>query len=90
MYKIRGGYLIRQIVGEWVVVALDGDATQSRAFLTLNDAGALLWQSLQRGADEGTLANSLVDAYGIDPAQAAADARAFVGRLVEGGIAKAV
>lgn len=90
MYKIRGGYLIRQIVGEWVVVAVGENAAQSRAFLTLNDAGALLWQSLKRGADEGALANSLVDTYGVDRAQAAADARAFVMRLVEGGIAEAV
>lgn len=88
MYKIRGGYLMRQVVGEWVVVAIGGDA--ARAFMTLNAAGVLLWRALQRGADENALADSLVDAYGIDRTRAAADARAFVTRLVEGGIAEAV
>lgn len=90
MYRIRGGYLVRQIVGEWVAVAMGGDEAQSRSFLSLNDSGALLWRTLQSGADDHALAEALVDAYGVERARAEADAEAFVMRLIEGGIAEAV
>lgn len=79
---------MRQIVGEWVVIPVGGDA--ARSFLSINDAGALLWQILQHGANKQTLADALVDAYGVPHERAEADAAAFIARLIEGGIAQAI
>lgn len=90
MYRIRGDYLIRQIVGEWIVIAVGGDIAQTRVFLSLNDSGALLWKTLQSGADVRMLASALADAYGIERARAEMDAETFIRQLLDGGIAEPV
>lgn len=71
----------RQIDDE--IVALD---SAGGAYLAINGPGALLWAPLVDGATPEQLANILVEAYGIDELQAAADTEAFLGSLGEQGL----
>lgn len=57
------------------VIALD---LEQSVYLTANSSGALLWGARARGAARRELAGILVNAYELDPAQASADAEAFL------------
>jgi hypothetical protein len=60
------------------VVALDVYAAM---YLGANSAGALLWNSLVRGATRDSLAEQLVAEYGIPLVRAEADTDAFLAVL---------
>ena len=68
----------REIDGE--VVAVD---IPSSKYLSANGAGAILWQMLATGATLDSLAERLVETFGIDQDRAQADAKAFVDNLAE-------
>jgi Coenzyme PQQ synthesis protein D (PqqD) len=65
------------------IVALEA---RGATYLAANRSGTLLWRMLARGATSNELAAALVDAYGIDPAAAAADADRFVEQVREAGL----
>lgn len=77
--KIRGDALHwREIEGELVAVDM-----RTASYLGANPAGALLWQSLATGATRDELVAALVERFGIDEEQAAADTDAFLAQLDE-------
>jgi hypothetical protein len=55
--------------------------------ITLNDSAAYLWQSVEgKEFDVQTLANLLVDKYGIDQDTALTDAKAIANKWIEIGV----
>jgi hypothetical protein len=55
--------------------------------ITLNDSAAYLWQSVEgKEFDMQTLANLLVDKYGIDQDTALTDAKAIANKWIEIGV----
>lgn len=76
-WQIRGdGLHARTLDGELVV--LDARAA---AYLGGNEAAALLWPALTRGATRAELARLLVSRFDLDPVAAARDVDAFVADL---------
>jgi Coenzyme PQQ synthesis protein D (PqqD) len=74
VFRLRQGSVTwRDLGGE--VIALD---LSRSVYLGLNAAGRVLWARLVGGATEDELAESLVDAFGIDAGQAAADVTSFL------------
>jgi hypothetical protein len=71
----------RQIEDE--VVVLD---SRTNLYLSLNGAGALLWQRLVEGAAMPELVGLLQATYGIDEGRATADVDAFVTQLADQGL----
>lgn len=65
------------------VIAVD---LRSASYFSAAGAGALLWRLLGSETDEVSLADALVDAYGIDRDRAVADTRAFVSSLQANGL----
>jgi hypothetical protein len=65
------------------IVALEA---RGATYLAANSSGRLLWRMLARGATTDELAAALVDAYGIDAADAATDADRFVDQVRKAGL----
>jgi Coenzyme PQQ synthesis protein D (PqqD) len=65
------------------MIAID---VRDSTYLTANDSGAILWNALAAGTTKEELAGSLVAAYGIDAATAAADVERFVDELRKRGL----
>jgi Coenzyme PQQ synthesis protein D (PqqD) len=61
------------------------DLRESR-YLAVNQTGKQLWSALAEGATREELVDRLVDAFGIEHAQAEADTDAFVGDLEARGL----
>ena len=54
---------------------------ESGDYYELNASGCFLWEQMQGGSDQGSIAAALAEHYGIDLATAQADVDTFLGDL---------
>ena len=85
MLKIRSDFMLKQVAGEWIVVALAKASVKFKSMIRLNETGKLLWDALTDGADEARLCAIMTENYDVDEAKATADVNAFVASLREIG-----
>lgn len=81
--KIKEGYILREVAGNFIVVAVGDAALDFNGVITLNETGALLWKALENGATESGLLEELKKEYEIDDETAKKDVLAFLGKLKE-------
>lgn len=79
--KIKDGFMLRRVGGQFVVVAL-GEASRSfNGIIRLNDTGRFLWEQLSAERTEEQLCEALLAEYDVTPQQARADVSEFTGTL---------
>lgn len=83
--KIKDNFILRQVVDNWVVLPLDDHTVDFSGMLTMNEAGALLWQALEQGCDLDRLVAVLTGEYNVSEEQARKDAQEFVEKLIRVG-----
>ena len=81
--KIKEGFALKQIAGNWVVLPLAEKTLDFTGMLTLNDSGRMLWLRLADGCTREELARALVDEYEVDFEPALADVDEFLKTLVQ-------
>ena len=80
--KLKNGFVLRQIGGSYVVVAVGLQTLDFKGMIRLNETGAFLWEKLT--ADECTkeqLVGALTAEYDVDAATATKDVDVFVQSL---------
>lgn len=77
--KIKPGFILREMSGEYVVVAV-GEAGQNfNGMLRLNETGAFLWRELVDGAETDELARKMARRYeGVSAKAATPDIEEFL------------
>ena len=84
--KIKKNFILREIAGTYLVVAV-GDAVKNfNAVINLNETGALLWKALEKGAEEEQLVELIVKEYEVERETAREDVLAFIQRLKEANL----
>lgn len=71
-------FVLRQVVGKFVVIPLGQAAEAFRGVITLNKTGRFLWDLLETEQTEESLANALIKAYGITEERAAGTVKKFL------------
>ena len=84
--KIKEGFILREVAGNFIVVAVGKMAKNFNGMINLNQTGALLWRKMQEGSDVEGLKNALLAEYEIDEVTAEKDAKAFIDKLVKAGL----
>ena len=84
--KIKKGFLMREVAGENVVIAVGEAAKSFKGMIRLNPTGAFLWKLLEKDTDEATMVSAMLDAYETDKETAENDIRAFVGSIRAAGL----
>ena len=87
--KLNENFVLRQIVGSWVVVAVGKASVDFNGMHRLNETGVLLWNRLKDGASAQELTDALTAEYDVSPEQAAADVDAFLQQLQKAGCLEA-
>ena len=86
--KIKEGLILREVAGNYIVVAV-GDAVKSfNGVINLNETGAFLWKKLAEGKEENQLVEALLEEYEVDKEIAVADVKKFLDKLTEAGLVK--
>lgn len=85
--RIIEGFRLRNVMGQATIVGEGVGQIDFNKLITLNDSAAYLWQSVEgKEFDVQTLANLLVDKYGIDQDTALIDAKAIANKWIEIGV----
>jgi len=79
--KMKDGFMLRQIVGTWLVVPVGERVVDFNGMITLSDTGAFLWKQLTEERDKNQLLASLLNEYEVDERTAEADLDEFIERL---------
>ena len=84
--KIKDGFILREVAGNYIVVAV-GDAVKNfNGVINLNESGAFLWKAMENDVTEEQLVSALLGEYDVTEERAKADVAAFVEKMKQGNI----
>ena len=81
--RIKDGFVLREVAGNYVVIALGEDALDFNSVITLNEIGALIWNGLLEENNKEQIIKKILSEYAIDEETATGDFNEFVGQLRE-------
>ena len=85
--KINQKFKVLDVAGDYFVVSQGADATDMTTIIQLNATAVELWNAFTgKDFNEADVVSHLMDAYGIDEAQASGDAQAWVDSLKGCGV----
>ena len=79
--KIKEGFVLRNICGDYVVIAVGKQTLDFQGIIKLNETGAFLWEKLQQDCTTEELLTAMQAEYAVDEATAREDIRAFIDSL---------
>ncbi len=79
--KIKDGFMLRQVGGQTIVVAVGEASRDFNGIIKLNSVGQFLWEALTEDTTEEALVEKLLASYEVEREIATADVVAFVAKL---------
>ena len=86
MIKIKSGFVVREIAGQSVVVALGAASKSFNGIIKLNETGRVMWDILAQGAEKDDVVSKILSEYDVDRATVEKDFDSFVTTLKENNI----
>lgn len=86
--KIKDGFILREVAGNFIVVAVGEAVKDFNGVINLNETGALLWRTLSDGATEQELVDALLNEYEVSEEIARRDVKIFIDKLTEAKLIK--
>lgn len=84
-FKLKDGFLLRQIAGENVVVPVDEGREIFRGMIQLNSIGAFLWKLCLEETTIEQMTEALAAQYEVEKEKAERDVKNFVAQLKQKG-----
>lgn len=84
--KIKSGFVVREIAGQSVVVALGEASKAFNGIIKLNETGRIIWDMLTEGTEKSDVVDAILGDYEIDRATVENDVDTFVATLKENNI----
>ena len=84
--KIKSGFVVREIAGQSVVVALGEAGNVFNGIIKLNETGRAIWDMLTVGAEYDAIVEALLEIYEVDRSVLERDCDAFIQTLKEKNI----
>ena len=81
--KIKSGYILREVAGTFLVVAVGKRAKEFNGMINLNSTAAELWKELEKGGTEDSLTEFLLNNYKVEEKKARDNVSAFIKKLKE-------
>lgn len=83
--KIKEGFVIREVMGNYVAVAV-GEASKSfRGMIKLNRTAADIWRMIDKGMSEDEICRAMLELYDADSSQLCSDVHLIIEDLCEKG-----
>lgn len=86
--KIKKGFILREVSKEEglsVVVGVGENAQKLQGYMTLNESGALIWKTLEKGATEEEVVSAILNEYDADKEVVEKDVSLVISKLKEIG-----
>ena len=79
--KIREGFVVRQIAGEHMVIALGKASQIFNGMIKLNETGRIIWDGLAEGKEKDQIVDSILSEYDVERSVIEADFEKFISTL---------
>ena len=79
--KIKKEFILREIVGDIVLVPINKSTSKFDGLITINEIGKFIWENIESSKDEDELLQRILDEYEVDKDVAKADLDEFLGKL---------
>ena len=79
--KLRGEFVVRQILDDTVAVPVGQTALELNGMILLNDVSRIIWTQLERGTTPEGILQAVTDAFDVTPEEAQADISEFCEKL---------
>ena len=86
--KIKDGFILREVAGSFIVVAVGSAVKDFNCVINLNETGAFLWKELEKGATKEQLLTAFLNEYDVDEQTAKKDIGAFIEKISSANILK--
>ena len=83
--KIKEGFVIRDIMGQCVVVATGEASEDFSGMIKLNDTGKDIWEAVSEGKSESEIVEQIVNDYDVDSERAKASVDKFINEMKDNG-----
>ena len=84
--KRKDGFIVRQIAGQNVAVAVGERSKTFHGMIKLNDSGLFIWNLLEKDTDEEKMIAAMLEEYDTDRDTAQCAIRKITGALRDAGI----
>ena len=84
--KVNPSFILREIAGDYMVVAIGNDVVELSDSFSLSESGAFLWKALEEDTTEDALVDALLTEYDVDRETAVSDVQDFLESLSERGM----
>ncbi len=84
--KLKYKFVIRNIDGKYIAVAVGRDNEKFRGMIKLNDTGCFIFERLSSETDAERIARELAENYSISPADALQSVTEFTAELKMSGL----
>ena len=84
--KIKENYVMREVAGQAIVIAIGEESKRFRGMINLNRTGKDVWMYLKKGLDLQEIVNQMTEKYDIDECTAVEDVENMIDKLYDAGI----
>ena len=81
--KIKEGFVLREIAGQSVVIALGEASKNFKGMIKLNDTGKFIWNMLSSGAEKEEIITKMLEEYDVGRETLESDVDKFI-EVLEG------
>ena len=84
--KIKKEFILREIVGDIVLVPINKSTSKFDGLITINQVGKFIWENIESSKDEDDLLQKILDEYEVEKEVAKADLDEFLQTLKDAEI----
>lgn len=84
--KIKDGFVLREVAGKTVVIAVGEASKDFHGMIYLNDTGKLIWEQAGKGSSEDEIAEMMTQIYEVDIDQAREDVHQLIQEMTDAGV----
>ncbi len=84
--KLKSGFILREVAGNYVVVAVGERVKTFNGVINLNETGAFIWKQLEQENSTDKIIEKMIDEYEVSKEQASLDVNSFITKMKEAGL----
>ena len=84
--KIKKEFLLREIMGDTILVSINKSMSKFDGLITINQVGKFIWENIESSKDEDDLLQKILDEYEVEKEVAKADLDEFLQTLKDAEI----
>lgn len=84
--KIKDGFVLREVAGKGVVIAIGEASKNFHGMINLNCTGKDIWQGISEGKTVEEIAEKLTEEYEVELSKAIEDTEKLIRKMRDAGI----